>query len=161
MPGVPSKRKRSSNESTALYVAAKREKMTQAAEQEAQIAQVAAENEAKIVLMRAEFDAIMAKNAADLVAVNAQHAAEVAQHAAEVIALKAQHAAQVAALTAQNTLQQSQLAKQTGMFGAWGSLAVRNIEILAHKGTGIYLLVFCDLTFLDNAPLFNSIFFRL
>ena len=52
MPGFGSKRKRSSNESTALSVAAKREKMTQAAEQEAQIAQVAAENEAKIVLMR-------------------------------------------------------------------------------------------------------------
>lgn len=98
----------------------------------------------------AEFDAIMAKNAADLVAVNAQHAAEVAQHAV-----------QVAALTAQNAIHENQVARQTGMFRAWGSLAVRNIEILAHKGTGIYLLVFCDLTFLDNAPLFNSIFFRL
>ncbi len=85
--------------------------MTQAAEQEAQIAQVAAENEAKIVLMRAEFDAIMAKNAADLVAVNAQHAAEVAQHAV-----------QVAALTAQNAIHENQVARQTGMFRAWGSL---------------------------------------
>ena len=113
---VVSARKRSSTLSSALGVEAKKAKMTQAADlQEAQIAllrtQVAAENEVKIVLMRAEFDSIVAKNAADLVAVNAQHAAEVAQHAAEVVGLKAQ-----------NAIHENQVARQTGMFRAWGSL---------------------------------------
>jgi len=113
---VVSARKRSSTLSSALGVEAKKAKMTQAADlQEAQIAllrtQVAAENEVKIVLMRAEFDSIVAKNAADLVAVNAQHAVEVAQHAV-----------QVAALTAQNAIHENQVARQTGMFRAWGSL---------------------------------------
>ena len=130
--GPMSLKKRSAISKLDNAAAAKRAKRNEATEQEVQFA-----------LMKAEFAATMANKEA------------------EVIALKAQHAAQVAALTAQNAIHENQVARQTGMFGAWGSLAVRNIEILAHKGTGIYLLVFCDLTFLDNAPLFNSIFFRL
>jgi len=135
MSGRLSAKKRSAINNLKLAESAKKAKVGAATELESQILLLSTQNAALI---------------ADLVAVNAQHAAEVAQHAV-----------QVAALTAQNAIHENQVARQTGMFGAWGSLAVRNIEILAHKGTGIYLLVFCDLTFLDNVPLFNSIFFRL
>jgi len=91
--GRMSLKKRSAISKLDNAAAAKRAKRNEATEQEVQFA-----------LMKAEFAATMANKEA------------------EVIALKAQHAVQVAALTAQNAIHENQVARQTGMFRAWGSL---------------------------------------
>ncbi len=96
MSGRLSAKKRSAINNLKLAESAKKAKVGAATELESQILLLSTQNAALI---------------ADLVAVNAQHAAEVAQHAV-----------QVAALTAQNAIHENQVARQTGMFRAWGSL---------------------------------------